>query len=65
MSTHISKTQECLKNLLIVEENMNALASSGNTKNTKKAVPASKSKKGAAKKVDVGKGALDGFFKRA
>lgn len=65
LNQHISKIQESLRNLLIVEENMNALASSGNTKNSKKAASAPKNKRAAAKKVDVGKGALDGFFKRA
>lgn len=63
---HLKELEQKKKDLAMVEQNMNDIAessakASANSKSKKKPDP----KKKPVKKVAVGKGALDGFFKKA
>lgn len=60
LATYLEMLKQDEKNLKTVENNMNSIVTSEKKKITKKVVP-----KSVKKKVAIGKGALDGFFKKA
>lgn len=66
LNAYLLKLTESQKNRAIAEQSVNNIAAS-NANATKKKLsqPKKTTKKPAAKKVAVGKGALDGFFKKA
>ncbi|KAK6457285.1 ribonuclease H2, subunit B [Scheffersomyces xylosifermentans] len=68
LDNYLTELQDKQKNLQVVEANMNAVAQSSAQTSSKKKKEDSKKKttlKKVVKKVAVGKGALDGFFKKA
>lgn len=66
LETYFKELRSKRKEIELVESNMNSIVeSSSKAATTKKAEAKNKPKKKEAKKVAVGKGALDGFFKKA
>ncbi|ABN66146.2 predicted protein [Scheffersomyces stipitis CBS 6054] len=65
LDKYLDVLQERQKNLQIVESNMNSVAQTSASASKKKVELKKGKKKEVKKKVAVGKGALDGFFKKA